>query len=389
MTIRPDRDTLVVVSYLAHDQFSPRGTRTRMMLPVLARRWQIQLVAAPRSSLRPPQSGFVAPRRAKLVRSLAQGVLLGKEEPWAVRTFLRWRPTAAAGLLFAAPFGPVVYAATRLKAARIPYVVDTGDPWVLTEREPTLGAVARLRARRAERRLWRFAAGAVVTTPAQAAELNELFPRLPILVRPGGFDPSSLAQLEPAVAGRAQPGSGDVLRLAHFGTIYEPRLDIAPFLEGLARSGLWDRVEFHQFGSDLVGALRGPAVEVAFHERLPWPQVVGAARAYDAAVVIGNKSGTQLPSKAVDYLLLPIPRIALTGDPLRDALAGYVADKPAWLTVDPTRADVPTLVAEHVRRAWSPEQLAPPPAEAWEAVAAEIDEFLVAVLEPRAARRAA
>jgi Glycosyl transferase 4-like domain len=389
MTTLPGRDTLVVVSYLAHDPFSPRGTRTRMVLPVIARRWQIQLVAAPPSLLRPPRSGFVAPSRGKLVRSLAQGVLLGKEEPWAVRTFLRWRPTAAAGLLFAAPFGPVVYAAARLRAEGIPYVVDAGDPWVLTEREPTLGAVARLRARRAESRLWRSAAGVVVTTQAQAAELNELFPRLPILVRPSGFDPSSRVQPEAAVAGPAQPSSGHVLRLAHFGTIYEPRLDVAPFLERLAVSRLWDRVEFHQFGSDLVGALRGSAVEVVFHERLPWPEVVGAALAYDAAVVIGNKSGTQLPSKAVDYLLLPVPRIALTPDPLRDALARYVADKSAWLTVDPTAADVPALVAEHVRRAWPPEQLAPPPAEAWESVAAEIDEFLVEVLKPRAARRLA
>jgi hypothetical protein len=52
-----------------------------------------------------------------------------------------------------------------------------------------------------------------------------------------------------------------------------------------------------------------------------------------------------MSSKAVQYLTLPIPRVAITSTARHDALADYLADKPGWLC---SQVDSPAL-AEQLR----------------------------------------
>lgn len=298
--------------------------------------------------------------------------LLDKWEPWSARRLRRWTPDADAAILIGHPFSPLVYAGKRLRAAGIPYVVDAGDPWVLTDPAPANRSVSLRRARRAEWELWQGAAGAVLTTPQQADRLRDLFAGLPTLVRPNGYDPL------PAPLDQPRRAVGPELSIAHFGMLSTSRLDLRPLLRTLSDSGAWTRIVVAQFGDDFAGMLDGlPAgVEVERHPAYPWEQVVHQAAERDLAVVVGNVNPGQLPSKAVQYLTLPVPRLAVTEGSPADALAGYLRDKAGWLCVAPTDPAAASLIQAHLARDWSEPDLKPPPEEAWPAVAESICAFV-------------
>lgn len=372
---RGSRPHIIVVSYLAHSPYSPRGVRTRAIVEALQRECSVELIAGPHEQERParPQVGRSLARKA--LNFAHSSFLLDRFEPWSWRRFYAWRPTGAGAFLIGFPFSPLAYAAPRLERAGVPFVVDVGDPWALTKtdgRASTRG-IARMRARRTERRVWSGASGAVVTTDGQRMTLRRLFPELPTLVRPNGYSPQDRSERLDTDAPAAGPDS--TLRLAHFGDIYVARLDAVPFLDRLVRSGEWDEVELHQYGSDWTGTLAQSAAKIVFHEPRPWPEVLRIARAYDLALVVGNRDPTQLPSKAVAYLQLPIPRLALVESERRDALSDYVAGKPGWLAVTATSSDAATMVQQHVSRDWTSAKLAEPEEEQWDRVAGEIVNF--------------
>ena len=95
------------------------------------------------------------------------------------------------------------------------------------------------------------------------------------------------------------------------------------------------------------------AVPVIFHAPRPWSEIVDIAERYDLALVVGNQNPTQLPSKAVSYLQLPIPRLAVVRDCASDSLAAYVADKPGWLTLEAGARDIAARVHDHASRPWT------------------------------------
>ncbi|MEZ5079025.1 MAG: hypothetical protein R2725_16475 [Solirubrobacterales bacterium] len=364
---------IAVVSLHAHRALAPRGERTRHLVARLRRDWEVELVAPPAAMATGGAAGSgrsSLPRRAA-ARAVA-ATLLDKWEPWSARNLGRWQSRVDAALLIGHPFSPLVYAARRLRAAGIPYAVDVGDPWVLTTAGHGMRGVALWRARRAERRLWQGAAAAVLTTAGQAAGVSEVSPELATLVRPNGYDGSS----PPGEWAIAPVTAGSPLRIAHFGMFNNQRLDPRPLLARLAGSGLWSRVSLAQFGDDFAGFLdRPPAgVEVERHPAYPWQQVLNRATDFDLAVVVGNVNPSQLPSKAVQYLTLPIPRLAISrGD---DSLAAYLADKPGWLVLGAEREDAPAAVRAHLDRNWSAAQLDAPRSESWPAVADAIADFL-------------
>jgi hypothetical protein len=384
-TSAPDAPGVVVVSYLANAAFAPRGIRTRELLRALERERPVDLIAGP---IEGSPDGVVPAAGRTLLRKALQyvhsSVLLDKFEFWSRRRFRSWRPDAAGALLIGFPYSPLVYAARRLQAARVPYVVDVGDPWALTAANGR--SVSRnlglRRARLAERRLWSEAAGAIVTTSGQASALRQLFPQLPVLVRPNGFvtvGPPPRVSSGPETRSREDDS---VLRLAHFGDIYAARLETVRFLASLARDGGWNQIELHQYGSDWTGQLRAQdAVTVIFHEPRPWPEIVEAAVAFDLAVVIGNHDPRTLPSKAVEYLQLPIPRLALVGDDQRDALAQYVADKQGWLVLRVEGSGSAKAIRDHLEHSWSRAELMPPDEERWDRVGAEVVRFFLQVIE--------
>jgi hypothetical protein len=371
------RERLGVMSYLAHAQFAPRGIRTRALLPALREQWNVEMIASPPATTNDTITLRRGARERRLLGQMVRAVLLDKFEPRARRQFRKWRPDVDAALLIGFPFSPLAYAARGLAQAGVPYVVDIGDPWALTAEFPAVKGLALVRARRMEREMWNAAAGAIVTTQEQAEALQPLFPKLPLCVRPNGYDPS-LAHEWPA----HRIKHNGTLRLGHFGSIYDARLNLQHFLNSLAACGYWDRIEFHQYGVDWTGTLSGvDFANVVMHDPRPWRAILHESVALDAAIVIGNRDAKQLPSKAIDYLVLPIPRIALTAGGDHDALGRYAASQPGWLVVQPEEAAAAKHVRAHVQHVWTDAELAPPASEAWPAVAHDVTAFVTAALQ--------
>jgi hypothetical protein len=391
----PDR-RLAVVSGYALKELTPRGQRTQWLLRSLECSWDVELTALPPpgpASGATTASGRLPWRRA--AGSAVRATLLDKWEPWSWRRFRRWQADVDAGLLIAYPWSPVAHAARRLRAAGVRYVVDAGDPWVLTSPGTDTKLLAKSRGRQAERAIWDGAAGAVVTTKQQAEVIAGHFPDLPALVRPNGYDPvpAGAAAVRPQATGHDH----EHLRLVHYGMLTFVRVDVGELLRKLAESGRWKSISFTQFGDDHAGMLaRAPAsVEVEYRAPLPWGEVLADAVNYDLAVVVGNWLTGQLPSKAVQYMTLPIPRLALSERSSDDALAEYVADRPAWLSLANGDAEAGERVQAFLAREWTAAELAPPAGEAWPAVADRIAGFVercvgggpAAVAEPAVAER--
>jgi hypothetical protein len=347
--------------------------------------WTIELRC---SSAQHPTPHQLAPVRSarKAIAGVRKRVLLDNQEIWSHSSFRSWQPEVDGALLIGWPMSPVAYAAARLSARGIPYVVDVGDPWVLTHPDPDLYQPAAARAARAERRLWAGASGVVMTTTTQAGMISSLYPGMPVLVRPNGYQ-----VLDPtAIDGRAadpRAHSPDILNLVHFGTLSPARIDPSVPLSRLVNSGYWREVNFSQYGSDWNRTLDGAAgVAVTRHDPLPWQEAVAVARNCDAAIVFGFPHSLQMPSKVVQYLTLPIPRVAITSTAHDDTLRDYLADKPGWLC---SQVDSPALaeqLSDHLSRPWSAAELAPPRSEAWPHVADEIASFVNRVLAPTPSR---
>jgi hypothetical protein len=378
----PSDRRLAVVSYLANDPLTPRGTRTKALLKALAGDWEIEMHASSAMHATPHRRGAVR-RARKAVARVTKRLILDPQEPWSARSFRSWRPEIDAALLIGWPMSPVAYAASRLRDAGIPYVADVGDPWVLTTRGTSLRWPVSSRAAGAERALWEGASGAVLTTKVQADALSSLYPDLPILIRPNGYQDEGTAAVDQAPRGRAGH-SDDALKLVHFGTLYDVLLDVGTVLARLADSGRWREVQFAQYGHAWPGALDRASLKatVTAHQPVPWEQAMAVAREHDVAVVIGSQPvhHMRMPSKAVQYLTLPIPRLAITCGAENDPLAQYLHGKPGWLCCTNDDPRLPELLAAHTSHDWSTAELAPPPGESWPRVADEVAGFVNSVL---------
>lgn len=377
----PQRSTLgdrrlAVVSGYGLKTLTPRGQRTHWVVESLERGWDVELTALPAEE---PAAGVAtgngSPPWRRLAGDAVRSTLLDKWEPWSMRRLGRWQPQVEGGLLIAYPWSPVTYAARRLRDAGLPYVVDAGDPWVLTSPGTDTRLLAKYRGRRAEGEIWSGATGAVVTTRQQADVIASHFPALPILIRPNGYDP-----IPDGIAATAPTEERDPehLRIVHYGMLTFVRVDVSKLLERLAAAGRWKRITFTQYGDDHAGMLaRAPAsVEVEFRPALPWVEVLACASQYDVAIVVGNWLTGQLPSKAIQYMTLPIPRLALSERESDDALAEYVSGRPAWLALAKDEPEAAERLRRHLEHEWSAADLAPPPEEAWPRVAERIAGFV-------------
>jgi hypothetical protein len=367
---------LAIVSYLHGDALSPRGIRTRELVNGLENDWQIEVISGPAKAGMPSnrsQSGSLH----GAITAVSRSVWIDRHELWSKRRFSLWKPDADLGLLIGYPFSPIAEAARSLARHGIPYVVDAGDPWVLTSREPLRKHTALMRARRAERRMWERAAGAIVTTAAQGDALSDLFPHVPVMVRPNGYQEVPSARTGSTQLGRSR-AADQPLRLVHFGRMYLPRVDIAPLLLRLAESKRWPSVVICQYGEDAEGVLDGLPAPIVVESRrpVPWENAVAAAGDFDLALAVGNENPNLLPSKIIEYLTLPIPRLAIVGAGKRNAIREYLQDKPGWLVISSEDVDPVGRIDAHASRGWRPEELSPPEPESWHCVAQRIGDFL-------------
>src|SRR4051794_7152051 len=232
---------LILVSPGTENELFPRVARARALAPELQKSWQVEMVQGPRAGETPTTAGQRA--RARVERRLARQIALDEYEVRSRRRFGRWRPNGDLALLVVWPYSASVAAARRLEPARIPYVIDAGDPWVLTAVDGSGGGLAHRRQVAAERRLWKGAAGAILTTARQEAALRELFPNLPTLVQPSGYREVDVSR----TARRWLPGQP--LELGHFGALYRPRIDFVPLLGRMTAAGPWQELVLHQFGA--------------------------------------------------------------------------------------------------------------------------------------------
>jgi hypothetical protein len=388
----PDREAIVVsFAELAGElPISPRIQRTAHLTAALEREFEFGVARVP-DHLGPASH----PSRKSVPRGLARKALsplvLDHLEIPARVVMRGWQPSGRGALLIAWPFSPIYIAASHLVAAGIPYVVDIGDPWVMTEPAPPRGArrLSVLRAKAAETFLWRHAAAGVVTTETQASDLQALFPDLDLLVRPNGY----LAADEPGVRGApADAGTDDgELRLVHFGSINSRRVPIGEWLSALPGAAGIRRVRFANYGPvnhpELLQA-EDPAVAVEAHDAVDWALACQIARTFDAAVVVGNADPAKLPSKAIQYLTLPVPRIALTFSGDGGELAAFATQRPGFVQAGlDSPDDIPRMIA-HVRRAWSDEELSPSTGDSWAEVAREVVRFAIQSWDRAAVPRA-
>jgi hypothetical protein len=366
--------SVAVVGFAGTQSLSPRGERTNMLTTELARIASVELITG---TPRAPSGEHARSLKHRVGSVLARTILLDVHELESARRLRSWRPSVDAALLIGFPFSPLSWAARRLARADVPYIVDIGDPWVLTADRAWSSGPALMRARRCERFIWEHAAGGILTTELQAEALTEHFPGLPILVQPNGF--TSVASVPTSPTRPARDRSE--LRIVHYGNLYGPRLDVARFLQSVAACGPWRSIRLTLYGSDWKGSLAhlGSTVAVDIREPRPWHQIVVSSGEHDVALVVGNHNPGLLPSKAVQYLTLPMPRVALvSGNPL-DALEAYVSDKPGWLTLRATAhpADEAVRLAAHIARSWSSAELQAPESESWAAVTARMLAFIV------------
>jgi hypothetical protein len=311
------------------------------------------------------------------VRRALQPLLLDEWELTARAMLRGWNPSGRGAVLIGWPYSPIYLAAQRLVSAGVPYVVDVGDPWVVTSKPGDWGRLwgrFRGRAGAAETFLWEHAAAGVVTTAMQASRLRSLFPDLNLLCRPNGYE----ALETPIDSAETRGAPGDELRLVQFGSVYEIRLPIGPWLSKLRRAAGCKTLLFANYGYMPLPELlesTDPSVIVESHDPVDWPRACKIAQGFDAAVVTGNQDPAQLPSKAVQYLTLPIPRIAVTPGADSD-LAAFAADRPGFIAADIDSDEDIDRALEHLRRMSSAE-LAPPPGDSWDAVAREIAGFAI------------
>lgn len=363
----------------------PRSRRAAFLAEALGERWLVERLTGTAGEIAVPGPPYnpnrVVRRLHDVLRRLRQGFLVDKFELWSRRYFRCWSPAADAVLLIGMPASPLLEASRRLTRLRIPYVVDLGDPIVISPfpaARSSLRGLGRWRALRAEHRMWGSAAGGIVTSESLAATLAARFPGLPILVRPNGYEQ------QPCPAAISLERDRRVLWLAHFGSIYGVNVDARPLLATLVRCGIWDEIRLDQYGWVSHGTdLAVEGVRIDCNDERPWDEVVALAGRYDAALALANRHLFGPLSKVFAYMTLPIPRIVLAADVEQDETARYVRRLSAWLAVESGDSAVAEKVRTHVARPWTDEELAPPASESWSAVAGTIGDFLERVLAAR------
>ena len=373
------------------NELSPRGQRSRMILGELERRGiEVDLLGAQESrrlvAVGAPEAKGKTQRKARrVVGKLRDTVLIDGYELQSRLDLWKYDGYEGLGgaILIGYPWSMVGLAAKRLAREGVPYVVDVGDPWCLTG-DSRERLIVSGRSRRLEKQMWSHSSGGIFTTNLQAESVAKLFGGLGTFVRPNGYLVPDPAKPPTKEVEQTQVGQQNGLRLVHYGSLGSFRVPISPTLKGLS-DGTWNSVSMTQLGgvySDHLDDLHMPhSLYVDVKSSVPWPEVLSGAWQFDAAIVLGNVNPAQLPSKAIQYLTLPIPVIAITSGEPNDALAEFAKDRPKWLLLTAGEGGAAERVSEFLERVEKLPLQAPPEKDSWPEVAREVVSFALTSLE--------
>lgn len=245
------------------------------------------------------------------------------------------------------------------------WLMDVGDPFAFLERTPTNNhALYRSLNYRVERRVFRRADAAAVTTEATRRIYEELFPESAAKVR---VVPPLLPDVDEASAHPPVFPRDDRIRLVFSGNLYrairEPGFILRIF-EALRETRLGDRVQLHFFGSvrDCWSSFE-PYREwidrsIFLHGTVNHDHALRAMQESAVLVNLGNDTLYQLPSKVLEYVALAKPVLNLVTSE-RDSSAAFFRSYPAALTLvdrgsGPDAAEVERVV-QLLLRAEAPE----------------------------------
>lgn len=234
-------------------------------------------------------------------------------------------------------------AAALARGSGLPWVADYRDPWRTNQfrHYPTRCHEA-LNVRLETWALSQASAVTAINEP-MAADLRRLYPRLAAAtsVIPNGFDPNEAVD---------DVDLGPGFWIVHTGRIYARTEQVAAFLEALVALPADVHALFLGAGGPEIAARAaalGVAGRVRFEPFAPRSRALGLQRAAGALLLITGRAPESLSSKLPEYLASGRPVFAMTstqsaanalvteagagrciapGEPLRPALAAFVAD---------------------------------------------------------------
>jgi len=218
---------------------------------------------------------------------------------------------------------------------RLPWVAEYGDPWSFNPLRPASLPHIRWMNTRLERRALRHCSGLTVTTDETAKRYTEwLAPReLPVHVLTCGFDDSDFAA-------PVQPASDpEKVIISYVGTASRQQRSLRPTFQALAAlrerdPAAFAKIELRVIGSSpLAFELHAASMgldNVRFTGPVTYRESVGAIRASDILLLVGNQGQLQIPLKAFMYAgsgkpILFLGQLAGVTDPtwaLLDGLGG-------------------------------------------------------------------
>ena len=213
------------------------------------------------------------------------------------------------------------------RKAKIPLVLDYGDPWAYRLEAPR-SRFAFVIDRRMETSVLKKADAVIVTTRTTKALYQERYKflgRNKVHVLPNGYE---RVHFEDTSHSRQKDG----LRLVHTGAIYGIRAEIQPFFEGL-KTALTRMPEMQdEFSITMAGPVwRREYIDPSLTRFvkpigfIDFKETISIMRNASILVIWGNRGGLQVPSKVYQYIGANRPILAILADnqdPLREVLIG-------------------------------------------------------------------
>jgi glycosyltransferase involved in cell wall biosynthesis len=252
-----------------------------------------------------------------------------------------WRPDVI--YASALPMTALMVASALARRYQVPWIAEFRDLWADNHNRDVPTWRCQLE-QRLERRVVSSASGLVTVSEPLAKTLSNVYPKLPMLTLPNGFDHEDFSR--PLIK-REELFRVESLNLLYTGMIYPERYDLATFFQALVRAG--PQIHVHFFGryigvAEQQAAVAGVAERTHCYEPVSYDRSIALQRSADILLIfLWNDSGQKgiYTGKLFEYLAARRPILAIGGRdsaPARLILernAGLVSENPveiaSWL----------------------------------------------------------